>query len=147
MIYNLRPMSFDDIGLEVTIERALEKLESSETKKINFSVVGESYKINPVIGITLLRIIQEACSNAIRHADCSIIKVVLNYQPGTIILSIEDDGKGFAYEETECSCKADNSGFGLSMMKERVYLLSGKIDIHSKINVGTKIQVEVPITE
>jgi len=83
----------------------------------------------------------------IRHADCSIIKVVLNYQPGTIILSIEDDGKGFAYEETECSCKADNSGFGLSMMKERVYLLSGKIDIHSKINVGTKIQVEVPITE
>ena len=124
-----------------------EKLESSETKKINFSVVGESYKINPVIGITLLRIIQEACSNAIRHADCSIIKVVLNYQPGTIILSIEDDGKGFAYEETECSCKADNSGFGLSMMKERVYLLSGKIDIHSKINVGTKIQVEVPITE
>lgn len=126
MIYNLRPMSFDDIGLEVTIERALEKLESSETKKINFSVVGESYKINTVIGITLLRIIQEACSNAIRHADCSIIKVVLNYQPGTIILSIEDDGKGFAYEETECSCKADNSGFGLSMMKERVYLLSGK---------------------
>ena len=73
MIYNLRPMSFDDIGLEVTIERALEKLESSETKKINFSVVGESYKINPVIGITLLRIIQEACSNAIRHADCSRI--------------------------------------------------------------------------
>ena len=62
----------------------------------------------------MLRIIQEACSNAIRHADCSIIKVVLNYQPGTIILSIEDDGKGFAYEETECSCKADNSGFGLS---------------------------------
>ena len=64
-----------------------------------------------------------------------------------MILSIEDDGKGFAYEETECSCKADNSGFGLSMMKERVYLLSGKIDIHSKINAGTKIQVEVPIAE
>lgn len=147
MIYNLRPMSFDDIGLEVTIKRALEKLESSETKRINFSVVGESYKINPVIGITLLRIIQEACSNAICHADCSIIKVVLNYQPGTMILSIEDDGKGFAYEETECNCKADNSGFGLSMMKERVYLLSGKIDIHSKINAGTKIQVEVPIAE
>ena len=147
MIYNLRPMSFDDIGLEVTIKRALEKLESSETKKINLSVVGESYKINPVIGITLLRIIQEACSNAICHADCSIIKVVLNYQPGTMILSIEDDGKGFAYEETECNCKADNSGFGLSMMKERVYLLSGKIDIHSKINAGTKIQVEVPIAE
>ncbi len=94
----------------------------------------------------MLRIIQEACSNAIRHADCSIIKVVLNYQPGTIILSIEDDGKGFAYEETECSCKADNSGFGLSMMKERVYLyLENRHSFENKC--GTKIQVEVPITE
>lgn len=84
-----------------------------------------------------------------RNPPCRLFhnKSCIKLSIGTIILSIEDDGKGFAYEETECSCKADNSGFGLSMMKERVYLLSGKIDIHSKINVGTKIQVEVPITE
>lgn len=147
MIYNLRPMSFDDIGLDVTIERALEKLENSEAKKIDFSVVGEPYNIKPVIGITLLRIIQEACSNAIKHADPSYIRVVLQYEPNKIGLIVEDDGLGFDVEHMDTSTKKDNSGFGLSMMKERIYLLSGNINIESKINCGTKINVEVPIVE
>lgn len=145
MIYNLRPMSFDDIGLDVTIERALEKLESSEAKKVTFSVEGEPYKINSVIGITILRIIQEACSNAIKHAEASIITVTLSYLENMISLKIEDDGNGFDVEQQNEKYRKDNSGFGLSMMKERVYLLSGNINITSKINCGTTIFVEVPI--
>lgn len=145
MIYNLRPMSFDDIGLDITIERALDKLESSEQKKIKFSVEGEPYQIKPVIGITLLRIIQEGCSNAIRYAESSYIKVVLTYEPDNISVKIEDDGKGFDTTQISMDDRSDNSGFGLSMMRERVYLLSGNIEIESKINSGTKIFVNVPI--
>lgn len=145
MIYNLRPMSFDDIGLDVTIERALDKLESSEQKKIRFSVEGEPYQIKPVIGITLLRIIQEGCSNAIRYAESSYIKVVLKYEPNKISVKIEDDGKGFDTSQVSMNDRKDNSGFGLSMMRERVYLLSGNIEIESKIDCGTKIYVNVPI--
>ena len=145
MIYGLRPMSFDDIGLDVTIERALDKLENNESKKIKFSVEGKSYPIKPVIGITLLRIIQEACSNAIRHAKASIIRVTLSYEEEKIMVVIEDDGSGFEMDKLDEKSRKDNSGFGLSMMKERVYLLSGNINITSKINCGTKILVEVPI--
>ena len=145
MIYNLRPMSFDDIGLDVTIERALDKLESSEQKKIKFSVEGECYRIKPVIGITLLRIIQEGCSNAIRYAESSYIKVLLKYEPDRISVKIEDDGKGFDMSQINTNDRSDNSGFGLSMMRERVYLLSGNIEIESRINSGTKIVVNVPI--
>lgn len=145
MIYNLRPMSFDDIGLDVTIERALEKLENSESRKVNFTVEGEPYSIKPVIGITLLRIIQEGCSNAIRHGDASIIQVVLRYEKDKISVKIEDDGKGFDMNSVDTNSRDDNSGFGLSMMKERVYLLSGDISIESTIDCGTKIVVEVPI--
>ena len=58
---------------------------------------------------------------------------------------ISDDGKGFDIEQLNVESRSDNSGFGLSMMKERVYLLSGEIDISSEINVGTKIKVKVPI--
>lgn len=145
MIYNLRPMSFDDIGLDITIERALDKLETSETKKINFSVEGESYQIKPVIGITILRIVQEGCSNAIKHADPSLIHVILKYEPDKIVVTIEDDGKGFDVEEATSRHTDDNSGFGLSMMKERVYLLGGNINIESDIDCGTKITVDVPI--
>lgn len=145
MIYNLRPMSFDDIGLDVTIERALDKLESSEQRKIKFSVEGEPYQIKPVIGITLLRIIQEGCDNAIRYADSSFIKVTLKYYPDKISVEIEDDGKGFEMAQVHKDERDDNSGFGLSMMRERVYLLSGNIEIESKIDCGTKIFVNVPI--
>lgn len=144
MIYNLRPMSFDDIGLDVTIERTLDKIAA---KKVDFSVIGEPYRIKPVIGITLLRIIQEACSNAIKHAGSSYIKVTLQYEPNEIKLTVEDDGIGFDVEHMDTSTKKDNSGFGLSMMKERIYLLSGNINIESKINCGTKIYVTVPIVE
>lgn len=147
MIYNLRPMSFDDIGLDITIERALEKLENSEAKKIDFSIIGEPYEIKPVIGMTLLRIVQEACSNAIKHANSSLIKVILQYELNKILLTIEDDGLGFDVENVGNILQKDNSGFGLSMMKERVYLLSGNINIESRVNSGTKISVEVPIAK
>lgn len=145
MIYNLRPMSFDDIGLDVTIERALDKLESSETKKIHFSVEGEPYQIKPIIGITILRIIQEACSNAICHADPTMIQVALKYEEDHVSILIADDGKGFDVNIVDTNAREDNSGFGLSMMKERVYLLSGNINIQSKIGSGTTIIVDVPI--
>jgi two-component system sensor histidine kinase DegS len=147
MIYNLRPMSFDDIGLDVTIKRALEKLETSESKKISFTVEGESCQIKPVIGITLLRIIQEACNNSIKYANASLIQVLLRYETDQIYVSIEDDGCGFDTENNDIKSRKDNSGFGLSMMRERVYLLSGNINIDSKINHGTKIVVNVPIME
>lgn len=146
MIYNLRPMSFDDIGLDVTIERALDKLENSETKKISFSVEGESYQLKPIIGITILRIIQEGCSNAIKHAEPSLVRVKLKYDDNRVLVTIEDDGRGFDIEQIENKSREDNSGFGLSMMKERVYLLSGDITIQSSIGNGTVITVDVPVT-
>lgn len=147
LIYNLRPMSFDDIGLDITIERALDKLEYSETKTVHFSVEGEPYQIKPIIGITLLRIIQEACSNAIRHADPTLIQVILKYEEDDISVVIMDDGTGFDVEASDTNSREDNSGFGLSMMKERVYLLSGTIHIESEIGKGTTITVKVPIRD
>lgn len=149
MIYNLHPMSFDDIGLDVTIERALDKLEvEGQTKKIHFYVEGESYQLKPVIGITILRIIQEACSNSICHANCSNIQVHLKYDSDQITVQICDNGDGFYTDEiSNGNQRNKNSGFGLAMMKERVYLLSGNIEINSEIGTGTNIIVHVPVNK
>ena len=146
MIYDLRPMSFDDMGLDITIERALDKLQSDTSCNISFHVEGESYIIKPVIGITILRIIQEACNNAIKYAEASVISVKLIYEECCVVVLIEDDGKGFDLESLDVNLRNDNSGFGLSMMKERVYLLSGEINIVSEENGGTKVEVVVPIS-
>lgn len=146
MIYDLRPMTFDDIGLDVTIARALEKLESHSTRKlIHFQVEGTSYNLQSVVGITILRIIQEACSNALRHANATSIHVLLKYEPEQIYIEIKDNGYGFDLDHVSGTKLKNNSGYGLAMMKERVFLLSGNIDIESEIGVGTNIKVTVPV--
>ena len=147
IIYNLRPMSFEDIGIDVTIERELIHLENIGNIKINYTVNGKADdNIKPVISLTIFRIVQEACNNAIKHSKASSIDVVLNYNSNNIELSISDDGVGFDLDLYDNNNPDDiNSGFGLSMMKERVFLLSGKFNIKSSKNKGTIINVVVPL--
>lgn len=144
MIFDLRPMTFDDIGLDVTIERTLDKLETDIPKKISFHVEGESYPLKPVVGITILRIIQETCSNALCHAYASRIDVLLKYEEDQVKILVEDDGVGFRVEKINNDNKKNFSGFGIDTMKERVYLLSGEITIDSELGQGTRVTVCVP---
>ena len=143
MIYNLRPMSFDDIGFDITVERFLDKMRAYSNVKYDFKVDGEPFDINPVVGITLLRVIQEACSNSISHGNASHICVTLKYVQDQLELIIEDDGCGFDMETIPETTRNDNSGFGLSMMKERIYLMSGELKIISSVGNGCKIIVRV----
>lgn len=145
IIYDLRPMTFDDIGFDVTVERYLDKLKKSySNRNFLYKVEGESYKINQIIGITLFRIIQEACNNSIRHGEASNINVLLSYHKDKLLLTVTDDGKGFDISTIPKSSRSDNSGFGLSMMKERIYLLSGTLDIQSELGKGCVVLVEIP---
>ena len=76
----------------------------------------------------------------------SLLHVLLIYDEWAITVIVEDDGTGFDVHILDERPRDDNSGFGMSMKKERVYLLSGSIQIDSKIGVGTKIIVKVPIS-
>ena len=145
MIYNLRPMSFDDIGFDVTVERALDKFKASNNVRCNFKILGEPYVIDSLVSLTLLRVIQEACSNSIKHGNASEIDVVLKYDTENLILNIKDNGDGFNTSTIPETTRNDNSGFGLSMMKERIYLLSGKLEIISKPGEGCETIVTVPV--
>lgn len=144
LIYDLRPMSFDDIGFDVTVERTLDKFQNSNHIQCNYSVEGDSYQIDSVVQITLLRVIQEACNNVLKHAEASKIDVRLSYQEDNIVLTVMDDGKGFDINYLPETSRDDNSGFGLSMMRERVYMLSGKIEIISSFGNGCSIIVTIP---
>lgn len=142
MIYNLRPMSLDDIGIDVTLERAIAKIEKDRNRNIEYIVIGEPFHVKSVVALSLLRIMQEACSNAVKYANAEEICVVLEYTENDISMVVEDNGIGF---DTNKIIQTDrNTGFGLSMMKERVNLLSGTINIESKIGTGTTISIRVP---
>lgn len=143
MIYNLRPMSFDDIGFDITVERFLDKLRSCSNVRYDFKVTGKPFEVTPVVGITLLRVIQEACSNSVRHGKASHISVQLHYKENELELSVEDNGTGFDLDTLPETTRSDNSGFGISMMKERIYLMSGELKMISSVGNGCKIIVKV----
>ena len=147
MIYDLRPMSFDDIGFDVTVERFLDKIKLISGTNISFNIDGNTYPIKSVIGITLLRVIQEACNNAIKHSDASNIQVTLIYHPSLFTVEIKDNGKGFFVDSNHNVSREDNSGFGLSMMRERIFLLSGELIIESEPGKGCCIKAQIPVEE
>ena len=146
MIYDLRPMSFDDIGFGVTIERALDKCKAAYNIRYSFKIEGEEYQLPNMVSISLLRIIQESCSNAINHGNAKMIDIKLIYHEDNIELMVENDGDGFDVSTIDDLSRDDYSGFGLSMMKERIYLLSGDLSIQSKAGEkGCLLTVNLPI--
>ena len=145
MIYDLRPMSFDDIGFDVTVERALDKFKQANNVHIVYKVEGEPYELKSIVSLTLLRVIQETCSNSVKHGKASTIDIRMKFLSNELILIIEDDWVVFDTSTIPTATRNDNSGFGLSMMKERIYLLSGKLNIESSVGNGCKTTVNLPI--
>lgn len=146
-IYDLHPISLDDVGLDITIQKEIERLIKNSNLKFSFKSKGDHYGILPVISLTIFRIIQEACNNTIHHANAKNFWISMEYGDSDISFHIEDDGCGFDLNQDKQDSGVFYSGFGLSAMYERVYLLSGTINIQSEINHGTKIDVVIPKKE
>lgn len=148
IIYNLRPMSFDDMGIDETIDRFLSRLEESSGIKVNYCVTGICPSFKSVVSLSLFRIIQEACNNVVKHASASTIDICINYEKDNVRLLICDDGIGFLVEDLIAQCKNNvEEKFGLSTIYERVYLLNGEIEMTSDKEKGTKISIKVPINK
>ena len=145
IIYDLRPMSLDDLGLVVTIERFINEIKINHDIDLSLSVRNKEKGVLPIINLTLFRIIQEASNNALKHAKATKIIISLEYNDDLILLNINDNGTGFKQIEPSEAKNNIFSGFGLSIMKERVLLLSGEINIESDLNTGTEISVKVPL--
>ncbi len=150
MIYNLRPMSIDDLGLIPTLERYVEKIKDESGLNIVLNVRGIDYYKTTLykesVILTIFRIVQESLSNAIKYANPSIILINIEFEANRIILSIVDDGQGFEVDEVELSADS-SSGFGISMMRERANLLNSNFTIKSIKNKGTKVELVVFLEE
>lgn len=144
IIYNLRPMSIDDLGLVPTVERYIKDYNNKDLE-IVLNVTDEVKDVLSIINLSLFRIVQEAINNSIKHGHASRIIIDLKYTETSIELTINDNGIGFKIDD--CIGVETNilSGFGLSIMKERVLLLSGDFNILSNEKDGTKIFVRVPL--
>jgi signal transduction histidine kinase len=85
----------------------------------------------------LYRIAQEAIANALRHGQPSTLEVALDYKPGSVSLSVADDGSGFDLKVSH------GRGFGLAGMRERVRALRGDFSVSSEPGGGTRVRAEI----
>ena len=146
IIYDLRPMSFDDLGLNVTLESFINDVKSRTNMEITFNVEGTPNVLPSIMQLTIFRVVQEATNNSIKHSKGKKLDIVFKYDSDNIYLNIKDDGIGIE-KESEENKQSLHTGFGLDMMKERVALLNGKIDVLTAEDGGTSIEVIIPILQ
>lgn len=144
IIYNLRPMALDDLGLIPALKRYIEEYQLQTGIATKLMVWGKDVRFDSVIEVAVFRVIQEALSNSRKYARPTEIKVKVEFRPEQLNAVIEDDGIGFDMEEVE---KRIVSGehFGLFGMRERMDLLDGSISIVSKPNQGARIGLKIPL--
>lgn len=141
-IFDLRPMHFDDLGFIDTINGLFVKLKESYSS-FDFDIhINYIDCTNDIILMTIYRVVQEACENAVKHSNGNKVHVVIEQSNNICNILIEDNGCGFDIEETQ---KLIDKHYGIEILKERVMLLGGDIQYQSVINKGTKIIIQIPL--
>lgn len=146
IIFALRPMALDDLGLVPALRRYLEGLRESDNLTVDLSLLGEETRLPSSMEIGVFRIIQEALHNIIKHARVNRAKVTISYGGKQLLISIQDEGVGFDPGEIENRIGAGGH-FGLISMRERAELLGGGIELKSAPGQGTGIILALPITD
>ncbi|HLR70130.1 MAG TPA: sensor histidine kinase [Pseudogracilibacillus sp.] len=142
IIYDLRPMALDDLGLIPTLEKYLQSIEEFNPQTVvRFVHIGPDQRLLPKYEVAIFRLIQESVQNALKHANAKEIQVKIETNETYVTVVVSDDGSGF-----DPNLKKNNS-FGLIGMKERVSILEGEINILSNNRKGTTILIKIPLME
>ncbi|MCI6097976.1 MAG: sensor histidine kinase [Anaerovibrio sp.] len=146
IIFDMRPMSLDDLGLVPALRQLVSKLEERKILKTDFQVNGKERALEKHVEVTLFRIIQEGLNNIHRHAGVSEGRLRLLFSSNDLSILISDEGRGFDMAETEEMRKSGtgNGHFGILGMEERAKLIGASLNVISNPGEGTKIHVKLP---
>ena len=131
----LRPTALDDLGLTAAIAGQVEQL-ARPGLEAELQTDGDFSDLDPDVQLVVYRVAQEALSNAARHSDADRIDVTLRRSGAGVELQVADDGRGFAFEQSE-------RGLGIGGMRERALLVGAELTIESRPGQGTTVHLEV----
>jgi signal transduction histidine kinase len=140
----LHPAVLDDLGLVAAVDCYLESLRSRHALRTRFEHESAVGRLAPETEIAAYRIVQEAVTNAVKHAHATSCTVTVRHLPDTLSISIEDDGCGFDPVTTDMAGAA--AGLGLIGIRERVAQLQGVLRVESAPGQGTTVTLELPIS-
>ena len=146
IIYELRPTLLDDLGLVPAVKWHAENYLEAAGIKVHLETAGLERRLLAQMETALFRIIQEATTNIAKHASAESASISLEFNEDSVVIHIEDDGKGFDLGEVMRSRDGER-GLGLLSMKERAEFLGGVLSIKSLPGFGTQITVKIPIEQ
>jgi two-component system, NarL family, sensor histidine kinase DevS len=135
----LRPAALDDFGLEPALERLVSGFAEQTGLKVELESRLHDDRFPQEVETVLYRIVQEALTNIVKHANADRVSIVVTQRAGSVGAIVEDDGRGFDPEQDT------DGGIGLIGMRERIALLDGSMTIESARGKGTTLVVEVPV--
>jgi signal transduction histidine kinase len=137
---DLRPASLDHLGLVAALRQYIETFAQQHHLTVEFEAVGlDDQRLSPAVETNLYRIVQEALTNVIRHAQATHVGVLLKRRRDQIVTIVEDNGVGFDPKEVVQSAR-----LGLLGMRERAEMMGGTLTVESTVGTGTTIFVEAP---
>lgn len=149
IIFNLRPMALDDLGLVPALRKFAHDFEEKTKILVQFEHEGKEYRLPSAIEAAVFRLVQEAFSNVVKHAKATRVILKLTFTTKAMSVYVQDNGIGYVQDKSGMVGKqaslTKSGRFGLVGMRERVELINGQIEFQSKLGEGTKIMINIPI--
>ncbi len=144
LIYDLRPLAVDQLGLMGAVQQQLERF-SQETGIQVYSDMSGEIDFDPLAEVTVFRVVQECLSNVQKHANASQVEVKLQATQAGLEVTIQDDGQGF--DPNNVASGTIGEGVGLLSMRERAELVGGRLSVESSPGKGCQVVLFVPSKE
>ena len=135
----LRPSALDDFGLEPALRRLGQSVREGGGVDVQVETTLGAERLAPDVETAVYRIVQEALTNVIKHADAARASIVVRRKPDGVLVMVEDDGRGFD------PAVARDGRLGLLGMRERVELLDGSLQVEAEPGRGTTLIVSLPM--
>jgi len=138
LITELRPAALDQLGLRAALEDLAERFGHSTRVEVEAELTIGAERLDAELETTVYRLVQEALTNVAKHAEAGKVTLQVVSREERIDVLVSDDGRGF-------DPAAEQRGFGLAGMRERVELAGGELQIDAKPGAGTRVMASVPV--
>ncbi len=139
----MRNRADEEFNLTSALTTSSRQITGDTGVQIEVETFGREIPLSEIVEENLLRIGQETVTNVVKHSGAAQVKIKLHFNPNTVVLQINDNGKGFNPESSVGP--KDGGHFGLLGIRERTERLGGQVSITSTPGAGTMIRVEIPI--
>ena len=142
LAWELRPAALDDLGLETALSNYVEKWSERNSIALDFHSGLDKLRLPAPVETAVFRIVQEALTNVLKHAQANRVSVMLEYRNDELLVIVEDNGCGFKPDVP--LTEKERCGLGLVGIHERVALVGGKLNIESEPGSGTTLVIRIP---